>query len=163
MSNRLRASLLALVTVFVVSGAASAQTRSTSADLSGVVYDPSKAVLPGVTVTVTNADTGLVRAAVTSGDGRYAVLALPPGTYHLRVELQGFAPQTREGVQLALGSAVEVGFTLALAGAQTTVAAWNKQKVPAPDKATLQMEWVGYMNNLKHSAEEIVMAELIYN
>ena len=121
MVNRSRPVLLALVTVVLMSAAAAAQTRSTSADLGGVVYDQSQAVLPGVTVTVTNADTGLVRTAVTSGDGRFAVLALPPGTYRLNVELQGFAPQTREGVQLALGSAVEVGFTLALAGAQEQV------------------------------------------
>ena len=32
----------------------------------------------------------------------------------------------------------------------------------APDKATKQMEWVGYMNNLKHSAQEVIFNELIY-
>ena len=32
----------------------------------------------------------------------------------------------------------------------------------APDKATKQMEWVGYMNNIKHSAEEVIFMELIY-
>lgn len=32
----------------------------------------------------------------------------------------------------------------------------------APDKATKQMEWVGYMNNIKHSAEEVIFKELIY-
>jgi len=32
----------------------------------------------------------------------------------------------------------------------------------APDKSTKQMEWVGYMNNLKHSAEEVIFKELIY-
>ncbi len=33
---------------------------------------------------------------------------------------------------------------------------------PAPDKATRQMEWVGYMNNLKHSIEEIVLKKFVY-
>ncbi|WP_423230765.1 TnpV protein [Alkalibaculum bacchi] len=38
------------------------------------------------------------------------------------------------------------------------------QKVqPAPDKRQKQMEWVGYMNNLKAQAEEIILKELIYN
>lgn len=32
----------------------------------------------------------------------------------------------------------------------------------APNKATNQMEWVGYMNNLRHSAEEVIFKELIY-
>lgn len=32
----------------------------------------------------------------------------------------------------------------------------------APNKATEQMKWIGYMNNLKHSAEEVINHELIY-
>ncbi|HUE88583.1 MAG TPA: carboxypeptidase regulatory-like domain-containing protein [Vicinamibacterales bacterium] len=102
-------------------GAVSAQTRATSADLTGVIYDPLKAVLPGATVTVTNADTGTSRTSVTEGDGRYAILALPPGTYTIRVELSGFTPLVQEGVALALGSSVDLSFTLTLAGAQEQV------------------------------------------
>ena len=37
------------------------------------------------------------------------------------------------------------------------------QKDPAPDRATDQMGWVQHMNSLKDQAEEIVLAELIYN
>ena len=71
-----------------------------------------------VLVTVTNEETGLTRTSVTEGDGRYSILALPPGNYRVNVELQGFATQVREGVVLALGSAVDLPFTLAVAGAQ---------------------------------------------
>src|SRR5688572_20211519 len=110
-----------LMTALVSSVTMSAQTRATSADLSGVVYDPSKAVLPGATVTVTNRDTGVTRTSVTSGGGRYAFLALPPGTYVVRVELSGFAPQVRDDVALMLGSSVDLTFALALAGAQEQV------------------------------------------
>jgi hypothetical protein len=74
-----------------------------------------------VTVTVTNADTGVTRTSITDGDGRYAILALSPGTYRVRVELSGFVPQVREGVTLTLGSSVDVTFALALAGAQERV------------------------------------------
>ena len=49
---------------------ADAQTRATSADLAGVVLDESKAVLPGVTVTATNAETTLARSVVTDAAGR---------------------------------------------------------------------------------------------
>ena len=110
-----------LLVMVVASTGAYAQTRATSADLSGVIYDPSKAVLPGVTVTVTNAETGITRISATDGEGRYAILALPPGTYTVRVELSGFAPQVQEGVQLALGSSVELSYTLTLATAQEQV------------------------------------------
>lgn len=36
------------------------------------------------------------------------------------------------------------------------------QTHPAPDKATQQMEWVGYMSNVRHSMEEIVLRQCIY-
>lgn len=116
-----RVALIVLVTAIAGTGALSAQTRATSADLVGVIYDPSKAVLPGVTVSVTNADTGMTRTSVSDDDGRYTVLALPPGTYSVRVELSGFAPQARDGVVLTLGAAVDLSFTLSLAGAQEQV------------------------------------------
>src|SRR5699024_12442308 len=38
----------------------------------------------------------------------------------------------------------------------------QKAQTP-PDKMTDQMGWVGYMNNLKSQAEEIILKELIYN
>ena len=34
---------------------------------------------------------------------------------------------------------------------------------PAPDKATNPMGWVGHMNSLQASAEEVILAELVYN
>jgi Carboxypeptidase regulatory-like domain/TonB-dependent Receptor Plug Domain len=114
------ASILLMTTV-ATAATVSAQARATSADLSGVVYDPSKAVLPGVTITVTNQDTGVTRTSVTDGEGRYAILALPPGTYRVRAALSGFAPQVREEVALMLGSSVDVTFALALAGVQEQV------------------------------------------
>jgi hypothetical protein len=114
------ASILLMTTV-AGTATVSAQTRATSADLSGVVYDSSEAVLPGVAVTVTNKDTGVTRTSFTDRDGRYAILALPPGTYRVRAELSGFAPQVLEDVALMLGSSVDVNFVLALAGVQEQV------------------------------------------
>ena len=43
--------------------------------------------MPGVTVTVTNTSTNLVRSVVTGAEGRYAIPSLPPGRYELRAEL----------------------------------------------------------------------------
>ncbi|MGQ0733418.1 MAG: TonB-dependent receptor [Acidobacteriota bacterium] len=122
MMGRIRRCVLAwsVLAAFAVWPAA-AQTRATSADLGGTVYDQTRAVLPGVFVTVVNADTGLTRSAVTDAEGRYALLALPPGTYTIRVELQGFVSQQRQAIQLALGSAVDISFSLAIAGTAETV------------------------------------------
>ncbi len=135
--HHIRVTSILLVVAIAGTGALSAQTRATSADLSGVVYDPSKAVLPGVTITVTNADTGMTRTSVTDGDGRYAMLALPPGTYTVRVELSGFAPQVREGVPLTLGASVDLPFTLTLAGTQEQVTVTGESPVVDTQKTAV--------------------------
>jgi hypothetical protein len=56
----------------------------------GVVTDPSKAVVAGATVTVTNKGTGLERRVTTNADGEYQVGTLPPGEYEIKVTMSGF-------------------------------------------------------------------------
>jgi hypothetical protein len=98
-----------------------AQTRPTSADLLGVVYDQSRGVLPGVTVTATNTDTNQVRSTVTDGGGRFTIPAIAPGLYRVTAELASFAAQTQDGVALQLGTQVELEFTLRLASLEQQV------------------------------------------
>ncbi len=71
---------------------AGALAQSASANLSGTVTDQNGAVVPGATVKVSNTATGLQREVTTSGDGSFTVPLLPPATYTVRVEHQGFAP-----------------------------------------------------------------------
>ncbi len=99
--------LLLFVTPFVP--AAAAQTAGT---ISGAVSDASGAVLPGVTVTARNTGTGLVRTAITGAAGRYAIPALPPGTYDLRAELAGFKPHLRQGVVLDIAQTLAINLSL---------------------------------------------------
>ena len=61
-----------------------------TAALNGRVTDQSGAVLPGVTVTVTQTETGFTRSVVTDDDGTYVIPNLPLGPYQLEVTLQGF-------------------------------------------------------------------------
>ena len=85
-------------------------------EITGTVVDQGKAVLPGVTLTVINEATGLQRTAVTSGDGRFVIPTLVPGTYSIKAELQGFQTVTQTGVVLNVGQEVAVNLTLAISG-----------------------------------------------
>ena len=60
-----------------------------TATISGRVVDDGGAVLPAVSVTVTNTATGAVRDTVSNEEGLYSVPALLPGIYSVRAELAG--------------------------------------------------------------------------
>jgi hypothetical protein len=83
-----------------------------AAALTGVVWDPAGAVVPGATVTVTAISTNRSRLTVTGSDGRYSLPGLASGTYRIHVELNGFKPLTREGLSLATGETVRVDLSL---------------------------------------------------
>ena len=104
-----------------LSTVAAAQTRATTGDLGGTIVDQSEAVLPGATVTAQNIETNHVRSATTDERGHFLIPALPPGTYDVRAELQGFSPRTLEDVVLTLGSLLDVRLSLNVAGGQEIV------------------------------------------
>ena len=62
--------------------------------IGGSVADAQGGVLPGVTVTVRNINTGFTQTAVTEGNGQYRFGALPPGTYELQAALPGVTAAT---------------------------------------------------------------------
>ena len=83
-----------------------------NAQVSGTLKDQSGGVLPGVTVTAKNTETGLTRSAVTEPSGDYRVPALPPGTYTVTAELQGFGTETRPAIVLIIDQDAVLNFTL---------------------------------------------------
>lgn len=92
-----------------VSAPARAQSRAT---MSGTISDDSGAVLPGVTVVITNSDTGTSRTLVTDGGGRFTAPDLAPGPYTVKASLEGFGTVNRSGITLAVGQAAVVDLRL---------------------------------------------------
>ena len=107
-------SLMALVVAAVAWAQATAQ-------LSGRVADESGAVLPGVTVTVTQTDTGFSRTVVTDETGSYVMPNLPVGPYRLEVSLQGFRTYVQTGIALQVGATPTINATLAVGNLEETV------------------------------------------
>jgi outer membrane receptor protein involved in Fe transport len=101
---------------------APARADITRFDLSGTITDATGGVLPGVTVTLKNADTGFLRSTVTDTDGRYSFNAVPPtGRWTLSAELQGFAPQHREGLEFLANTKPEINFQLGVGTLQEAI------------------------------------------
>src|SRR5207244_7697596 len=86
--------LRVLKTLLVVTAVAGFSACSLSAqtfgEITGRVTDPSGAVIPGASVTLTNVNTNAVRNVVTTEAGSYTFPAVAPGLYRMRTDLAGF-------------------------------------------------------------------------
>src|ERR1700704_2276645 len=91
---------------------APAFSQATTGTISGVVTDDTKAVLPGVSVQVTNVETGAARTLVTDERGGFRALNLAPGLYSVSAELQGFQTGKRDRVTVEIGRDVAADLQL---------------------------------------------------
>ena len=121
MSRWLRVSVVCsvvAVTLLPSSGVAWAQA---TAELAGRVTDESGAVLPGVTVTATQTDTGFTRPVVTDGTGAWIMSNLPTGPYRLEVSLQGFRTYVQTGIVLTVGATPTINAVLGVGSLEESV------------------------------------------
>jgi hypothetical protein len=112
---------IALLLAAVTSAPLAAQSQAANGNIEGVVRDTSGAVLPGVTVTVTNTDTGALRAVVTNERGAYRALLLPLGTYKVTAELAGFRRYEQTGLTLSAGQTLTVDAAMSVGGVEEVV------------------------------------------
>jgi|GEM_PF-390516 len=80
--------------------------------ITGTVSDASGAVLPGVTVTITNAETNVATPVVTDAKGSYALRYLISGTYNVEAALDGFKTVQRKGITVRVGDTIKIDMTL---------------------------------------------------
>ena len=98
-----------------------AQSQAINGTIEGTVSDSSGGVLPGVTVTVTNTDTGGQRSVVTNENGLYRAPLLQLGTYRVVAELQGFKKFEQAGVTLSAGQTAVINVRLGVGQVSETV------------------------------------------
>ena len=97
--------------------------QSTSAGtLVGSVVDPSGAVIPGATITVTDLSTTKDKLTTTSNkDGQYVLTNVPPGTYRIDVTRPGFAIDQIASIAISVGTQTTANFKLAIGAESTTI------------------------------------------
>ena len=91
-----------------------AAAQETTGTITGTTTDQSGAVLPGVSVTLKNTDTGIVRTVVTNEAGLYTASLLPIGQYEVVFELQGFQSVTLRNVTLHVNDRLQLDGRLAV-------------------------------------------------
>ena len=112
-----------LVVSLILSVAGSPELRAqsvTSGDIVGVVTDPSGAVLPSTSVTLTSQENGSTQTQPTNARGAYRFSLLPPGSYTISVSVTGFREAT-VAAQVTIGQTTTANLSLGLAEATSTV------------------------------------------
>jgi Carboxypeptidase regulatory-like domain len=102
-----------VLTAALLLSALAAEAQISTGNIIGVVRDESRAVLPGVTVTITSpAMPGGPATSVTNTQGEYRFTELAPGTYALSVTLTGFNTYKEEDLRVLVGGTTERAVTL---------------------------------------------------
>jgi hypothetical protein len=95
--------------------------QSTAGRVQGRVVDPTGAVVPGISITLTNADSGATLTAVSSKSGGYSFISVPVGRYKLEARGSGFEDFIADGVAVQLNATVSYEVKLAVGSNAQTV------------------------------------------
>ncbi|HZN09555.1 MAG TPA: TonB-dependent receptor [Pyrinomonadaceae bacterium] len=110
----LRRTVGSLLILLCLAFAEPGSAQTTTATISGTVNDETKALLAGVSISVKNLDTGIVRVAATDSEGRYRIALLTPAQYEVQAAANGFQTAIRTGIELTIGREAHVDFTLSV-------------------------------------------------
>ena len=112
---------------------AAAQSQATNGSIEGTIADSSGGRLPGVSVTVTNTETGAQRTVVTNEAGIFRAPLLPLGTYKVVAELEGFKKHEETGIKLSVGQTAALKIVMGVGTLNETVT------VSAEDRPALEL------------------------
>ena len=118
MRNRPKGRTLLRWMVALLLACAAAAAQESRGSIAGVVTDAQSAGIPGATVVITNADTGVAVTLATNERGVYLAPLLLPGTYRITAEHEGF---TREGVTRSVNDSLRIDVALELGAVTETV------------------------------------------
>jgi hypothetical protein len=102
-----------------VSPAAIAQVTEATLKLS--VADEQSNTVSGVSVEITNEDTGVKRAAVTDNNSQVTVAGLPSGSYAVSLKANGFKSFSQKNLKLNVGQMAELKIQLSVGAVEEVV------------------------------------------
>ncbi len=153
---------LAAALLLVVLIPARAGAQGLTGEITGIVQDPSQAVIPGAEVILTQESTGAVRRTSTNAAGYFSIIGIPAGTYTLKIQSEGFSAWEKPGIVLHPGDKLAfspVVLEVATTGQEVTVVAEAAGVIPVDTGEKYELITSKEIDNLSvlgRSADELL-------
>lgn len=106
--------------LFLLAFTVNSLSQVATTSLRGIVKDPSGAVIPGATISLTDNTTGKVLETTSEGSGEYAFNQLPPSKYTIKVSVSGFGDQSKSA-ELLVNQPATINFTMTIQASNQVV------------------------------------------
>ena len=120
-SQRMARRIALVASCVLATGMVTGFAQNTNAVLNGTVTDSSGASIPGAQVSAVSVETGAAHSAVASSEGTYTLTALPPGTYNVTIQKDGFTTNVQSNLVLTVGEAATLKAVLTVGSTSETV------------------------------------------
>jgi hypothetical protein len=125
------------VGIFFLCAASIALAQAGRGSISGLVSDPSGAIVPGAAVVLKNPTTGVTQHTFTSSGGLYTFISLNPGVYQVTASQKGFKSVAQEKITVNVDEVTEVNVTLQVGAATETVTVTEGVSLVEPSNSTV--------------------------
>ena len=147
---RLRTLTIGVIALLILASGGAVWSQTVQGVITGTITDPTAAVVPNATVTITNVDTNISQTTTTGSDGSYRFPLVPPGTYNLDVKAANFAEVRAAGIVVEASQIVPYNVKLELAKASQVIEVTSQ--APLVQTATSDLGFQIDSSTIQHAA-----------
>ena len=147
---KLRCFAILAVALLILASGAAVWSQTVQGVITGTVTDPTGAVVPNATVTITNVGTNISQNTTTGSDGSYRFPLVPPGTYTVEFKAANFAAVRISGLVVEASQTIPLNRQLELAKAQQVIEV--TEQVPLVQTATSDLGFEVSSSTIEHAA-----------
>ena len=147
---KLRTFAILAVALLILASGAAVWSQSVQGVITGTVTDPTGAVVPNATITITNVGTNISQSTTTGSDGSYRFSLVPPGTYTLEIKAANFSTVRISGVVVEASQTIPLNHQLELAKAQQVIEV--TEQAPLVQTATSDLGFQVDSSTIQHAA-----------
>src|SRR5215472_1168156 len=147
---RLRSFAILAIALLILASGAAVWSQTVQGVITGTVTDPTGAVVPNATVTITNVGTNISQTTTTGSDGAYRFSLVPPGTYTVDVKATNFAEVRAAGILVEASQTVPFNVRLELAKSSQVIEVTSQ--APLVQTATSDLGFQIDSSTIQHAA-----------